>query len=212
MRHRYIYFILWFTAAFLTCTGTHASRPEYSGAVHYNMKVHFGRMLPHNILLDSLNQERIRGFEANAWFGESSSESINRPKLGAGYFFSNLGNHEVLGNIHSLYMSILYPVYTGRLSVEFNSNLGIGYATKPHDPENNPNNKAIGSRLNFYGQLSFTGRVPLGDSRWVFRPGVSFHHVSNGTVVAPNSGINKLTFHAGFDFRSDHAYPERLSL
>ncbi len=212
MRSRYRYLILWFTAAFLACTGAFASRPESTEAVHYNLKVHIGRMLPHNEMLDALNQEQIRGFEINAWFGESVSERITRPIPGAGYSFSNLGNREVLGNIHSLYMSILYPVYKGRFSIEFKSNLGIGYATKPHDPENNPFNRAIGSHLNFYGQLSFTGRVPLAGSRWVFRPGISFHHVSNGTVVAPNSGLNKLTFHAGFDFRSDHGYPERLRL
>jgi len=169
-------------------------------------------MMPHNEMLDALNQEQIRGFEVNAWFGGSTAERINRPKLGAGYFFSNLGNHEVLGNIHALYMSILYPVYSGRFSVEFKPNLGVGYATKKHDPQHNARNRALGSHLNFYGQLSFTGRVPLAGSRWVFRPGISFHHASNGIVVAPNTGLNILTFHAGFDFRSDQGYPERLRL
>lgn len=212
MRSSYKHLIIYLTAVFLACTDAHASMPGNTGAIHYNLKIHVGRMMPHNIMLDTLNQDQIRGFEVNAWFGEAVSESLARPNLGAGYFFSNLGNHEVLGNIHSFYMSVLYPVYRGSFSVEFKSNLGIGYATKPYDPERNPYNRAVGSHLNFYGQVSFTGRVPLGGSRWVFRPGISFNHVSNGTVVAPNAGLNTLTFHAGFDFRSGHAYPERLRL
>jgi hypothetical protein len=123
-----------------------------------------------------------------------------------------MGNNVVLINIHSLSLSVLYPMYAGRLPVEFKTNLGVGYATKRYDPTHNVQNRAIGSHLNFYGQLSLTGRVQLAGSRLAFRPGISFHHVSNGLMTAPNAGLNMLTFYAGADFRSAHKPPEKLRL
>ncbi|MFP4367733.1 MAG: acyloxyacyl hydrolase [Bacteroidales bacterium] len=205
-----LFFLLW-----LSCAGAFSSPAQDEkgkGNVHYNVNIHSGIALPHNDMLIFLNREYIRSLELNAWFVNPGSEVIHNTQLGAGYFYSNLGNKNVLGNIHAVYLSLLSPFLSDYSSPDFKLNLGIAYATKKYDVHNNYFNRGIGSDLNMYGQVSITWKIPLIDNRWIFRPGMSFHHVSNGAVVSPNSGVNMFTLSAGLDFMSDHVHSGRMVL
>jgi hypothetical protein len=178
------------------------------GALHYSTGIHKGTVLPHNDMLAYLNNEYIRGIEINIWFPNLQESGETYPVLGAGYIFSSLGNRNVFGNVHSAFLSLLNPL-AGNL--EFKLNLGMAYATKRYDLHANYFNRAIGSHLNLYGQLAIDWKIHAGDL-WTFRPGVSFHHISNGTVVSPNSGINMLTLHGGIQFRSGHHHSGRFAI
>ncbi len=167
----------------------------------YNLNVHYGAMMPHHDLLAILNEDRIKSFDLIAWFSHANKEQTNNSILGAGYIFSNLGNYEVFGNMHAAYMGLLSPHLINKIPVRFKIGLGAAYATKKHDRDNYLNS-AIGSHLNAYGRLSFIGEIPVIEDKWILRPGISFHHISNGIIVAPNQGLNLLTFHAGLEFRS----------
>jgi hypothetical protein len=162
-------------------------------------------MLPHNDMLIYLNREYIRSLETNVWFG-NPYPGRNNPDLGLGYVYSNLGNREVFGHVHAAYLSFLNPLGQGTFSPDFKINLGMAWATRRFDPHQNYFNRGIGSHLNMYGQLGIAWKVVLSDEKWILRPGISFHHVSNGTVMAPNSGINMLTLNAGLEFRSAHTH------
>jgi hypothetical protein len=196
------------TALFLGCliSGFTSGGPstEKQRQIYYNFNLHSGTALPHNDMLIYLNREYIRGLETNIWFG--NPDAGTNTDLGAGYVFSNLGNRNVFGHIHAAYLSILNPLGRSNFSPDLKINLGMAWATKRYDPHDNPFNRGIGSHLNMYGQLAAAWKIPLADERWVLRPGFSFHHVSNGTVVSPNSGINMFTLHAGLDFRSGHTH------
>jgi hypothetical protein len=184
---------------------SYGSMSDNKGNVLYNMTVHAGTALPHNDMLIYLNREYIRSIELNAWLGNSEIQRYN-PILGGGYLLSNLGNRNVFGEIHAAYFSLLNPMHTNKLHLDLKINLGIAYATKKYDVHNNYFNRGIGSHLNMYGQIAVTGMFPVKGNTWMLRPGISLHHVSNGTVVSPNSGINMLTIHAGMDFRSEHSH------
>ncbi len=193
-------------------SGLPADDQKGTGNIIYNVNVHTGTALPHNDMLIYLNREFIRGLELNAWFANPETADRYSTVFGGGYFFSNLGNRDVMGNIHAVYMSIINPLSGYFSSADLKVNLGVGYATNPYDPENNYFNRGIGSHLNMYGQIALNWKIPLTENRWILRPGMSFNHVSNGTVVSPNSGINMLTFSAGLDFMSDHSHSGRMVL
>ncbi|MEF8984992.1 MAG: acyloxyacyl hydrolase [Bacteroidales bacterium] len=176
------------------------------------MSIHTGTMLPHYSTMEALNREYIRSLELNAWFYDENKERFNNSILGTGYFYSNLGNNEVFGNVHAAYMSMQNPLLTDELPVQLKIVLGAAYATKKYDPENNPFNIALGSHLNAYGRISLIGKITLIEDKWILRPGISFHHLSNGKVVSPNLGINMLTFHTGLEFSSTHKHSGKLVL
>ncbi len=192
---------------FIPASHAEAQTAEIPGFIFYNLNIHTGTVLPHHPSLAYLNRDYTRSIEFNIWFDNPQNSRKYSTLTGAGYFFSSLGNNDVYGNLHAAYLNILNPNIFGKLPVQFNIGVGLGYATKIFDIEDNYLNRAIGSHLNAYGRLSLTGEIPLADDRWIFRPGISFHHMSNGSFVAPNQGLNLMTLHAGIDFRTGHMYP-----
>lgn len=182
------------------------------GNVYYNLNIHRGRMTPHYALQAALMQDKITGVDLNAIFLNSNEATVKSSVPGVGYFLSNLGNNQVYGYVHSAYFSLLFPLLTDKYPVQLKLGLGPGYVTKKHDHEDNHFNRALGSHLNVYGQISLTGGIPIIKERWLLRIGLSFNHVSNGLVVAPNQGINTLTLHTGLDLSSGHKHSGALSV
>ena len=182
------------------------SSAEGNKSVYYNLSIHAGSVLPHHISMVYLNREYLRSIELNVWFGNPEGQKTHNPVLGPGYFYSSLGNKDVYGNFHAAYFGMLNQRISKRLPVQLKTGLGIAYATKKFDLETNYFNRAIGSHLNAYGQISLSGKINIVDDKLIFRPGISFHHISNGRVVTPNQGINLLTLNAGLDFRSAHTH------
>jgi len=176
------------------------------GFINYALNHHYGAMMPHNTYLKYLNQENIKSIETNIWFEHPTSQQAGNVTLGSGYIFSNLGNYKVFGNMHAFFFGLRSPRLFNKLPVQYKIGLGVGYATKNHNPDSKYLNLAIGSHLNAYGQLSLSGRIRTGHEKWILRPGISFHHLSNGKIVAPNMGLNLLTFHIGLELHSHHTH------
>lgn len=194
---------------FIPASHAVAQTETIPGHIFYNLNIHSGTVLPHHPSLAYLNRDYARSVEFNIWFDNPQYSKKYNSLPGAGYFFSSLGNNDVYGNLHAAYLNILNPNILGKLPVQFNIGVGLGYATKRFDIDDNYLNRAIGSHLNAYGRFSLSGEFPLVNDRWIFRPGISFHHMSNGAVVAPNQGLNLLTLHAGIGLRTGHEYPGR---
>lgn len=210
IKNRCLRFILLIACFFLLAADEALTGDK--GAVYYNLNIHRGRMTPHYALQAALNQDRITGADFSAIFLKSNEATIQSSVSGVGYFFSNLGNNEVYGHVHSAYFSLLFPLLTDKFPVQLKLGMGPGYVTKKHDPEDNHLNRALGSHFLVYGQISLTGGIPLIKDRWLLRAGISFNHVSNGLIEAPNQGINTLTFHAGVDLSSDHRHSGAFSV
>ena len=210
IRKRCIRFILFITCLFMLTIneGFTADR----GNVFYNLNFHRGRMTPHYALQAELNQDKITGIDFNAVFLNTNEVTIRSSVPGVGYFFSNLGNNEVYGYVHAAYFSMLFPLLTDKFPVQLKLSLGPGYVTRKYDPEDNHLNRALGSHFNAYGQISLAGNIPLIKDRWLLRAGISFNHVSNGLIEAPNQGINTLTIHAGVDLSSSHRHSGAFSI
>lgn len=183
-----------------------AGTKETKGYLTYGLNVHYGSMMPHNIYLKDLNRESIKSIETNIWFEHPTSLQAGNVTLGSGYIFNNLGNHNVFGNMHAFFFGLRSPRLFNKLPVQYKIGLGVGYSTKKHNPESKYPNLAIGSHLNAYGQLSLSGRIRTGNEKWILRPGISLHHLSNGKIVAPNMGLNLLTFHLGLELHSQHTH------
>lgn len=67
---------------------------------------------------------------------------------------------------------------------------GIGYNTHIYDPFTNVDNVLLGSRLSIYFDVAFALNYRY--KQCEFFVGPEFRHLSNGGIVRPNKGINKL--------------------
>ncbi len=182
-----------------------ASFPGSGGFLGYSLNIHGGTVLPHHETITYFNREYVRSLELNAWFIPEEMRTDRNTCAGAGYFFSGVGNSEIYGNVHALFFAMITP-QKNNLPLQFKVGVGLSYLTNPYDLETNYFNRAIGSHINAYGQFTVKGRIPLLGDKWLIRPALSLHHMSNGAVVAPNQGLNLVTLSAGIEFRGDRPH------
>lgn len=133
------------------------------------------------------------------------------PSYGIGVSTSNFGSDE-LGTPVGVYGFFTWPFASLSPRAELSSDLGFGvtFGWERYDPETNPYNRAIGSTTSFqinwglYLRYFLTHRVDL-------YTGVSFNHFSNGSIRAPNGGLNTLGPVAGvqYHFADRRAHPDR---
>lgn len=108
--------------------------------------------------------------------------------LHAGYYHFN---SVYMGSGFSAGLAFGFPLhkYNEKVYSNFNFTYGLGYITKPFDVVENPMNRAIGSHINGYAQLSLElGRKFANHWSMGFKLGMS--HFSNGNAKAPNLGVN----------------------
>ena len=75
---------------------------------------------------------------------------------------------------------------------------GIGYNTHIYDRHTNVDNIMLGSRLSVYFDAAIT--LSYRPRQYEFFAGPEFRHLSNGGIVRPNKGINKLGIGAGIRY------------
>lgn len=75
---------------------------------------------------------------------------------------------------------------------------GIGYNTHIYDRHTNVDNIMLGSRLSVYFDAAIT--LSYRHRQYEFFAGPEFRHLSNGGIVRPNKGINKLGIGAGIRY------------
>ena len=175
------------------------SRNSY---VNISAGYNHGYLYPHHPSINYFTKENINGISLIA---SRSFPEINRkrpPEIGMGYYFSNLGNQDVFGNVHGLYFDIggdffrtLSPVYI-RQSTAF----GMSYNTKVFDIHNNYFNRSVGSHINSFFIISLFLQAELGDNIKLFA-GPSVVHMSNGNIKMPNYGLNLFTTKVGITYK-----------
>lgn len=127
----------------------------------------------------------------------------------AGYYHFN---SKIMGSGVSTGLSFAFPLinYNEKFYSNFNYTFGMGYISRPFDVVKNPLNRAIGSHLNGYAQVS----VEIGKkwrNHWSMGLKVGMSHFSNGNAKAPNLGVN-LPFASLCVNRSIHFWKENISL
>jgi hypothetical protein len=168
-------------------------------------EIHYGSVLPHNKTIEySLNKniERLQLTLTTNSYGRSYWDKRFRyPIYGVGYLYSSLGNKEVFGHAHAifLFMDIPFSSREKNFSLGYQINFGISYLDRIFDISENPLNMAISSRLNVYGCFNINARFKLGDRQELIA-GFNLSHYSNGKLATPNLGINTCTFSAGYTY------------
>jgi len=119
-----------------------------------------------------------------------SHNYYNFPHAGLSIGFSDLGNKESLGQEFSFVPYLLINA-SKKLRHSWNFKIGLGgsYFTRIYEPENNRNNKAIGSHLNWTFQLFLYHSIYLSEHVNILLGG-GYWHSSNSHIQLPNFGLN----------------------
>lgn len=104
------------------------------------------------------------------------------------------------GTSYIAYASIRRPFFRTRSgwSADYRFANGIGYNTHIYNRYNNVDNILLGSRLAVYFDVAFS--LCYRYHQYEFFVGPEFRHLSNGGVIRPNKGINKLGVGTGVRF------------
>ena len=135
-----------------------------------------------------------------------SLQQWNNASVGVGLSYLNLGNDRYLGSAIAAYGYINQPFYNGtHFRIGVRPAVGLAACTKtyrntlPDDVEpytrardNDGNliaNWSIGSVLNAYLAMDLYMDFPIKDG-WAISLSGGWHHISNGSIMHPNSGYN----------------------
>ncbi len=129
---------------------------------------------------------------------------LGEPTVGATVAYYNLGNDDVLGSVVALYPYLLVPIVdNGTFRLDYKIGAGLSFFNKRwntcdtlHGVNAETANSAIGSVVNAYITTGLGMNVAF-SSNWQLRLGVDYVHMSNGSVLQPNSGINMITASIG---------------
>ncbi len=122
------------------------------------------------------------------------------PLISLTYSFISAGAGHLVGNLHAAIAQMHFPMLTtSNTRFEITLGTGIGYVTRPFDPEKNPKSKAVGSHFNAVMQIG-------GRCRWCWKKqwcnflGLYLTHQSNGRWKTPNFGINTVHLLTGVQY------------
>ena len=110
---------------------------------------------------------------------------------GIGVGFNTFFNPSEIGNPLAVYMFQISRIASPakRLFLDYEWNFGISSLWKKYDPETNPDNVVVGSKINAYIYLGLLLNWKL-DSNLNLKAGVGVSHFSNGNTSYPNAGVN----------------------
>ena len=129
----------------------------------------------------------------------------NYPDWGFMFQYTDFQN-EVLGKNYALMGH--YNFYFLNRKLRLRTAEGIGFNTNPFDLTSNPKNISYGSGFIFSTTIgvSYVEQNLIKD--FGLELGVSLVHSSNGSIRAPNSGTNIVTFTAGLSYNPSDEEPE----
>ena len=114
----------------------------------------------------------------------------NFPQYGLGYKYFDFGNQEELGQGHSLFGQVIYPmIRRNRLRMGIKLGVGVGYVEKPFRIADNYKNLAIGTHVNGFVNAGVRFQF-FTNNKFQLNCGIDFAHFSNGSFRKPNLGIN----------------------
>ena len=110
---------------------------------------------------------------------------------GIGVACNTFFNASELGNPVSVYVFQTSRIASlaPRLSLDYEWNFGASFGWKKYDPDSNPLNTVVGSRINAYINLGFFLNWAI-DPQTHLKAGVDVTHYSNGNTRYPNAGVN----------------------
>ncbi len=154
--------------------------------------------------------ERVQAFKVElGWQTDGTKDWEQRyrlPAFGIGVYKASFENGEELGAPVALYGWFTWPMFnvSRKLDVTTELSLGAAFNWNPFDPEVNPANDAVSTRVTFFAEWGLLARYAL-TPRLDLMAGGMFTHFSNGGTGFPNLGVNALTpvVRVGYHFQND---------
>lgn len=162
---------------------------------------HRGSMYPHHEYLRFFNHDYINGFELQLVKSFPHLRPHRPPVIGVGLYHSGLGNRDIYGTITGLNFAFISNYFSLGNVFTLGSTVssGVSYASKPYNPDSNPFNQAIGSRLNALIVLSIDFKINIDKSLSLF-VSPTYTHSSNGKMKLPNTGLNLYALQVGASY------------
>jgi Lipid A 3-O-deacylase (PagL) len=161
-----------------------------------------GSVLPQNNNIRFLVHEHLHAFQLNAGINTDGSREwhqyLNYPRLGVGFYHSNLGNDQIFGKVNALYGTVAIKTFPRRffINLEHNLTAGIGILTKHYSLEKNPLNVAFGAPVAFFLQYGLVVPVRVTPDFEIYG-GPCFTHISAAKIIQPNLGLHMVMFRVG---------------
>jgi len=174
---------------------------KYPEKYSFDVSYGYGTILRHNKNIAHLviaHPEVVTlGFNRKTYGEKPWQQSYNYPDWGLSFQYTDFRN-EVLGKNFGILAH--YNFYFLNRNVRLHLAQGISYNTHPFDLETNPKNNAFGSPLLASTALGLYYDLPylLDDFGLLF--GISIYHHSNGSIKAPNTGTNILSFEMALSY------------
>lgn len=164
----------------------------------------YGLVIPEYKNISYLVEEPVSGFEISLFrsaIGRNLWEQSYRyPEAGLTFQFTTLGNKKVFGQEYALFPYVQTAlVRRPKFLMSTLFGLGLGYATKKFDLENNYQNVSVGSHINIHFNFKLGARWKLSD-RFSLNSGLSFTHYSNANMAEPNLGLNLVYLYTGLNY------------
>jgi hypothetical protein len=179
--------------------------PNYGKFRYFQLITHSGIHIYTGESLDDILEGGYGSIEARLGWqtkGEHPWETpFNNMSYGIGWYAGAIGDPEILGSPNALYGFADFPLSYGKKSNQhLGIALGLSYDLNPYNPEDNPTNDAIGSRIDVYFNLAYGWRTQLNRELDLLY-GIDFTHFSNGRTSTPNMGLNMFGLHLGVEYK-----------
>jgi len=115
--------------------------------------------------------------------------AYRQPLIGGTLFYGSVGNNQILGRFLGMYGFVELPIIKkNNYRLDFRFGTGLGYTNKPYDAVQNPDNVAIGSKVN--AMMCFALKQSYRIKNYGLTFGIDMTHFSNASFQMPNLGIN----------------------
>ncbi|TNF49713.1 MAG: acyloxyacyl hydrolase [Bacteroidetes bacterium] len=196
------HWIFFFTAVLYSALPHQSSSQEdYKGNWLLRGDFHFGATIPEYQLSNQYVDNFIYSGEISfqkQLYGRSFWEQLYKyPVVGVTAAYSSLGNRDIFGHEIALYGFFqTHLINKSKFQLNSQFGLGLGWATKHFDVNENYLNVAVGSGLNIHFNYKMGASYFLTE-RTGINLGLSFSHFSNANMAEPNLGINTFTLYTG---------------
>ncbi len=178
----------------------------------------YGHILPTDQHVKPLIGNPVTGAELSVEFqtmGNKPWQQFNGfPIVGIGTVWLDLGNPRLLGNAFAVYPYISYSLIRSRyFKLNLKAGIGMSYLTKNYKNTNtnslgtimpfDSTNSAIGSPFNVYISGGGNLEIPL-TKGFSLVAEYTWNHVSDGSTIVPNSGLNLLDGFVGLKYSPNY--------
>ena len=177
-----------------------------------------GNILPITKNITNINPNPSLGgelaIEFPSWYEHPWQQYLGEPTLGVGFVGLDLGNNKILGQAFALYPYLLIDIVkTPHFELNWKIGAGLSFFNKTYNrcdtiPANfnsATTNTLIGSIVNVYLTTGANLNFPI-TKTFALHAELGYMHMSNGSVLQPNGGINMIYASIGATYKIDKNY------